>query len=180
MGMGSGGVAEIPVDFDKLFEWRDGRIEDVRFWCEPEITRAAVAKIGELQHLQFDGFATFEARGYLLAGIACAQFGLPVLPLRKHKPFYDRMAHKKILFNNWKGESETLTVLTGSLPAVRRVLVIDDILDTGRSLKAGSELLYGIGIEIVGAFYLLNSGSPETLVEFEFPILSAFQRRLFL
>jgi adenine/guanine phosphoribosyltransferase-like PRPP-binding protein len=56
---------------------------------------------------------------------------------------------------------------------------VDDILDTGRSLEAGMTLVGVLGIEIVGAFYILNAASEEITSKFRFPIKSAIQHRLF-
>jgi adenine phosphoribosyltransferase len=166
------------TNFKPLFKWNGDKLEDVRFWCEPSLTRQAIETISSKPFPAFDGFVSFEARGFFLAGMASAICGLPVLPIRKHKSFYDKMAHEKISFQNWKGESETLTVLKDSLPSLRRVLVIDDILDTGRSLKAGESLLRSMGIDIVGAFYLLNAGSKVNLSSFSFPIHSILEHKL--
>ena len=66
-----------------------------------------------------------------------------------------------------------------TIPEPKRVLVIDDILDTGASLAAGVELLAGEGIEVIGAFYLLNAGSDEALSQFRFPIRETLRHRLF-
>jgi adenine/guanine phosphoribosyltransferase-like PRPP-binding protein len=162
-----------------LFQWQDEKLEDVRFWCEPELTTEAVRSIETFEFPAYDCLVSFEARGFFLAGMAAMQFQKPVIPVRKHKAFYEKMAHAKIEYINWKGEREALTVLKNTLPAARRALVIDDIFDTGRSLEAGAELLAGLGIELVGAFYLLNAGSEQALSKFKFPIHSIAKQKLF-
>lgn len=164
--------------FRKLFQWNENRLEDVRFWCEPALTAEALDAIPGLGFPRFDGIATFEARGFYLAGIVSARLNLPVLFLRKHKRFYDKMDHAKISFQNWKGEEEALTVLKKSAPPVSKVLIVDDILDTGRSLLAGQELLRAMNVEIIGAFYLLNAATEETVKQFSFPIRSTAKQKL--
>jgi adenine/guanine phosphoribosyltransferase-like PRPP-binding protein len=165
--------------FSNLCVWNGDIMEDVRFWCEPDLTKEALQLIAENNFPEFDAFATFEARGYYLAGMASAMYSRPTILIRKHKKFYDKMDHAKVSFINWKGEPETLTVLKKSLPRAKRVLVVDDILDTGRSLEAGASLLSGLGVEVVGAFYILNAASEEITSKFQFPIKSAIQHKLF-
>ena len=164
--------------FHSLFDWNEGRLEDVRFWCEPELTAAAITSIESLGFPEFDGFASLEARGFYLAGIASSIFRLPVVLVRKHKAFYEKMNCAKIDFTNWKGEKEALTIIKKSIPAAKRVLIVDDIFDTGRSLKASEKLLKSLNIEIVGAYYLLNAGSDEALADFSFPIKAAVKHKL--
>lgn len=118
------------------------------------------------------------ARGFFLAGVASAHLDLLTVLIRKHKKFFDKIDHQKVTFTNWKNEVEALTILKGSMPQVKRVLIIDDILDTGRSLRAGQELLRTLGIEIVGAFYLLNAAKEEVYRSFSFPIHSAKEHKL--
>lgn len=164
--------------FHSLFQWNGERLEDVRFWCEPQLTAEALGQIPGCHFPAHDGLVTFEARGFFLAGIASAQLNLPVALIRKHKRFYDKMDHAKVSFKNWKNEEETLTMLKKSTPPVSKVLVVDDILDTGRSLLAGQELLQTMNIEIVGAYYLLNAADEKTLQQFSFPIHAAMKHKL--
>lgn len=166
-------------DFKNLFQWNGNVLEDVRFWCEPELTAQAIAKIPSLGFSNFDGIATFEARGFFLAGVATPVLKVPTVLFRKHKRFYDKMDHQRIDFMNWKNEAESLTVLKKSLPSVKRVIVVDDIFDTGNSLKAGVSLLKTLNIEIVGAYYMLNAGSEEALSQFNFPIKATLKHKLF-
>ncbi len=165
------------AQYNELFVWSGDKIEDVRFWCEPTLTTEAIKKIGEVDFPAYDGFATFEARGFYLAGIASSIFKKPVVMIRKHKPFYDKMAHAKKNYVNWKSQEESLVILDDTLPKVQRVLVVDDILDSGRSLTAGQMLLASRGISIVGAYYLLDARRDE--VPFDFQIASVLKKSLF-
>ena len=165
--------------FKPLFQWNGEAVEDVRFWCEPELTSMAIHEISGLGFAHFDGIASFEARGFFLAGMAADQLKMPAILIRKHKRFYDGMAHERIDFTNWKNEPEALTVLTNSLPPVKRALIVDDIFDTGNSLRAGIQLLERVGIRPVGAFYLLNAGTEKALGDFSLPIESILRKKLF-
>ena len=164
--------------FRDLFLWNGERLQDVRFWCEPELTTEAIKRIEDLSFSRFDGFASFEARGFFLSGIASSIYQLPVVPIRKHKKFYDKIPHSRVSFTNWKNEEESLTIINKTLPDVRKVLIIDDILDTGRSLSAGCELLRELNVEVVGAYYLLDARSSDINSHFKFPVYSLLKHKL--
>lgn len=147
-----------PIEFRELFVWSGDTLEDVRFWCEPKLTNQALLEIEKKFDLEkIDGFVALEARGFYLAGVASSLFQKPVVMVRKHKKFFEKMQHETITFKNWKGEMEALTVLLGTLPKVKNVLVVDDIIDTGASLVAARSLLSHLDIQLSGAFYLLNA-----------------------
>jgi len=166
--------------FTDLFAWNNGKIEDVRFWCEPHLTLDVLKRIeSEFSICDVEGFVGIEARGFYLAGAASLQYGLPTILVRKHKSFFDKMDHASVRFQNWKGDSETLTVMKSSLPKLNSALIVDDILDTGASLKATQQLLTSLDIKVKGAFYLLNSYGESASQDFGIPIKSALTRKLF-
>lgn len=164
--------------FQNIFKWNGERLEDTRFWCEPQLTREALSQIAGLPFNHYDGLASFEARGFFLLGCVSNHIQLPAVFIRKHKKFFEKMNHERIDFKNWKNEPETLTVLKDSLPEVKRVLIVDDILETGRSLEAGKKLLSHLNIEIVGAFYLLDASTEDISAKLGFPIYSALKHKL--
>lgn len=165
--------------FQKLFKWNGDCLEDTRFWCEPKLTQEALSQITSLPFNPYDGLASFEARGFFLLGSVSNHLQLPAIFIRKHKKFFEKMNHKRIDFKNWKNAPETLTVLRDSLPKVEKVLIVDDILETGRSLEAGQKLLSGLDIEIIGAFYLLDASTEDIAAKLGFPIYSVVKHKLF-
>lgn len=74
-------------------------------------------------------------------------------------------------FINWKDDPEKLFVFDHSLKG-KRVLFIDDILDTGRSLQAAEKNLTSHQKKIVGAFYLMDNTEQKIRDQFDFPIKS--------
>ncbi|USN48025.1 MAG: hypothetical protein H6626_02745 [Pseudobdellovibrionaceae bacterium] len=167
-------------EFDALFLWNQRRVEDVRFWCEPELSNKAIEKIAiNFDVNNIDGFVALEARGFFLAGMATQLYKKPSLVIRKHKNFYDKMEHKKIEFFNWKNEKEALTILKNTIPKGKNFLIVDDIIDTGASLRASNELMKRLDLNLAGAFYLLNSIGEEGTSQFDFPIKSLLTRKLF-
>ncbi len=107
--------------FKDLFIWDDGKIEDVRFWCEPDLTLEALKLIeSEFSLGTIESFIGIEARGFYLAGAASIQYRTPTIMVRKHKPFFNKMDHESVHFKNWKGDPESLTVMKNSLPKRNR------------------------------------------------------------
>ncbi len=54
----------------------------------------------------------------------------------------------------------------------KRLFFLDDIIETGNSLKAAERMLEKHGIEIIGAFYLMDASTKEIRNSFNFPIRS--------
>ncbi len=92
----------------------------------------------------FDVVAGVEARGFIVAGAVAAIAGTGMIPIRKHgklpKPAH-RISYKK------EYGSDALEVSPELEPGMR-VLLIDDILATGGTLKAGADLIELVGAEI--------------------------------
>lgn len=166
--------------FKELFVWNQGKIEDVRFWCEPVLLQEGINQIKNKFDLStIDAFVGIEARGFYLAGVASVQYGLPTIMVRKHKSFFDKMNHESMQFTNWKGEAECLTVMMDTIPRAKSVVVVDDILDTGASLVAAKALLGRMGMDLQGAFYLLDSYRGDSANELGINVKSLLQRKLF-
>lgn len=159
--------------YKNLFIWKDGKIADVRFWCEPTLTNMALNEMNKLcEELIFDGFLGMEAKGFYLSAIASSLFEKPSVLVRKFKDRLTSRDHQKIEYTNWKGQADTLGIINQSLPKVERVLIVDDVIDTGNSLKAVEQLLGKYDIKIAGAFYLVDSRQEPQSNRFDYPVLS--------
>jgi adenine/guanine phosphoribosyltransferase-like PRPP-binding protein len=156
-----------------LFTWYGAEIDDVVFWERADLFDEISADFQLLTgELAYDLLAPLEARGFLLAGMLAARLNKPILPVRKYKPFFDRFPGIKMEFTNWKGEAEALFAAHRDDYAGKRVLIVDDLIETGNSLEAAVKLLEQIGCQIVGAFYLCEVLTPEVQRKFTFPIFS--------
>lgn len=72
-----------------------------------------------------------------------------------------------------------MTILKETVPPVKTALIVDDILDTGASLRASKELLPLLNVELVGAFYLLNSYGELANEDFGLSVKALHSRQLF-
>ena len=167
--------------FMDLFFWVENGFEDVAFWDRPAELADAVVEIGRFFPAdRYDVVATLEARGFFLAGALAHAGDKPVAPIRKYREAFAGLAGHTLAYRNWRGHDDRLwwpdlprtSVLRGS-----RALFVDDVLETGNSLRACRQLLDGAGIALVGAMYLADLSAPAVREGFEFPIRSLLRMR---
>ncbi|HPQ89449.1 MAG TPA: phosphoribosyltransferase family protein [Candidatus Mcinerneyibacteriales bacterium] len=158
--------------FYNLFHWSDKGVENVVLWEDPSFYPSLLREMKILwEGVSFDLIASLESRGFILGGLFSLALEKPFLPIRKYKHIFSQLPGKQAEYVNWKGETETLYLFTPEASG-KRILFIDDILETGRSLKASVALLEGFGFTLAGAFYLLDAATEETRSSFPFPIRS--------
>lgn len=167
-------------EYDNLFIWQDHKILDVRYWCEPELLKSAISKISDHFPLNnFEGFVGLEAKAFYLTGVASGFYSKPTIVVRKYRSSYENREHQRIHFTNWRGETESLVTISRHHPNLKKVILLDDVIDTGASLAAACALLKKSDVSIVGAFYLADSRKPESKFDFDFPVVSLIQAPLF-
>lgn len=93
----------------------------------------------------FDVVAGVEARGFIFAGAAAAVAGKGMIPIRKQGKL-PKPAHQ---VSYEKEYGHDVLEVSPELEAGMRVLLLDDILATGGTLKAGAELVERAGAEVV-------------------------------
>jgi adenine phosphoribosyltransferase len=100
-----------------------------------------------------DAVAAAEARGFLFAAPMALTMKLPLVPLRKPgKLPYRTHAFKYEL----EYGSAELHVHVDGIAAGQRVLLVDDVLATGGTLKAGCQLVEKAGGKVVGCAVLVE------------------------
>ena len=102
-----------------------------------------------------DAVVGIEARGFILAAPVALALGVGFVPVRKAGklpgPTFE-------LSYTLEYGSETLQVHQDAFRAGARVLVVDDVLATGGTLAATTELVRRCGAEVVGVSLLLELG----------------------
>lgn len=116
--------------------------------------RVCIDAIAEPFAGRFDVVAGVEARGFLLAGAIAIAAGVGLVPIRKAGKLPRPAA----------SVSYSLEYGTATIEAhddVRdgaRVLVVDDVLATGGTLRAAQELVEALGGTVVGTAVLMELG----------------------
>lgn len=101
---------------------------------------------------EFDAVAGIEARGFLLAGAAAIGAGVGLVPIRKAGKL-PRVAASASYALEY---GEAVVEVPDGLPAGMRILLVDDVLATGGTLRAGREVLGQIGCSVVGTAALME------------------------
>ena len=112
---------------------------------------AALADVGDGGAV--DLVAGIEARGFILAAPVAHQMGTGFVPVRKHgKLPYDTLSEA---YSLEYGEA-VLEIHVDAVQPGQRVLIVDDVLATGGTIAATTELFRRAGAEIVGVTVLIE------------------------
>jgi adenine phosphoribosyltransferase len=99
------------------------------------------------QDKQIDAIGMFDARGFVFGAPLAYKLGKPSFPLRKAgKLPYSTIEQSYAL----EYGSATIAVHTDAIKPGYRVLLVDDLLATGGTMKAGCELVERLGGKVVG------------------------------
>jgi adenine phosphoribosyltransferase len=101
---------------------------------------------------QFDVVAGIEARGFMLAGAVAIAAGVGMAPIRKAGKLPRPAASVSYALEYGTAEIE----MSDDLAAGTRVLLVDDILATGGTLRAGHHLLDELGLQLAGTAVLME------------------------
>ena len=101
---------------------------------------------------EFDVVAGVEARGFLLAGALAARAGVGMVPIRKAGKMPRPAA--SVAYSLEYGEAAI--EMAADLPHGTRVLLVDDVLATGGTLRAGQQLIAELGYALAGTSVLME------------------------
>ena len=97
--------------------------------------------------------ASNEARGFIIGAALAYELGAGFVPIRKKGKLPSsviRVTYRK------EYEADTIEVHEDAVKPGQRVLLIDDLLATGGTIKANAELMAKLGGEIVGMGFLVE------------------------
>ncbi len=94
-----------------------------------------------------------EARGFIIGAALAYELGVGFVPIRKKGKL-----PAKILSLTYQKEyeSDTIEVHEDAIKPGQKVLLIDDLLATGGTIKANAELVEKLGGEIVGMGFMIE------------------------
>jgi adenine phosphoribosyltransferase len=99
-----------------------------------------------------DVVAGIEARGFLLAGALARQLGCGLVPVRKAGKLPPPTLHRSYDLEYGSAEME---VPAGLLDG-KRVVVVDDVLATGGTMRAAADLLGAAGATVIGLAVIIE------------------------
>jgi adenine phosphoribosyltransferase len=101
----------------------------------------------------FDAIAAAEARGFLLAAPLALELKKPLIPLRKpgKLPYRTYSLKYDLEYGTAELQMHTDVVAQGA-----RVLLVDDLLATGGTMKAGCALIEQAGGQVAGCGFLVE------------------------
>jgi adenine phosphoribosyltransferase len=102
-----------------------------------------------------DAVVGVEARGFILGAAVARELGVGFVPVRKPGKL---PAHTLSLDYGLEYGRDRLEIHVDALPAAARVIVVDDVLATGGTLKAAVQLVEQQGAQVVGTAVLVELG----------------------
>ena len=120
--------------------------------ADPHALAAVTTALAETAGEGVDLVAGIEARGFLLAGAVARELGCGLLPVRKAGKLPPPTISRSYELEYGTAQIE---VPTGVLDG-KRVLLLDDVLATGGTMRAAADLLTEAGASVVALAVLLE------------------------
>jgi adenine phosphoribosyltransferase len=102
---------------------------------------------------RLDAVAAIESRGFVFAAPFCERLGLPLLLVRKKGKLPGATRSRKYALEYGEAEIE---MHVDDIPVGGRVLIVDDLIATGGTVRATADLLLDGGAEPIGVFAVIG------------------------
>jgi adenine phosphoribosyltransferase len=143
------------------FRWTDGHADFAGFLADPTALRLLGPGLAEpYGRSSVELVAAPEARGFVLGGLVAAELGVGLVLVRKAGAVHP--GPKAIVESepDWRGRRVSFE-LTSSVVSGRRVLLVDDWIETGSQASAVERAIVTCGGELVGASVLVDQAPDE-------------------
>jgi adenine phosphoribosyltransferase len=102
---------------------------------------------------QIDAVVSSEARGFIIGGALAYELGAGFVPIRKK----GKLPYKAVSLTYQKEyEADTIEIHEDAIKPGQKILLIDDLLATGGTIKANAELAEKLGGKVVGIGFLIE------------------------
>jgi adenine phosphoribosyltransferase len=123
---------------------------------DKECFREAIRQLAEhYRGKDIDVIVSNEARGFIVGAALAYELGVGFVPVRKKGKLPYRcvdLTYKK------EYECDTIEIHEDAIERGQKVLLVDDLLATGGTVKANIELVEKLGGEVVGIGFLIELG----------------------
>ncbi len=122
--------------------------------ADPQAFPAAIdALCAPFQEADVDYIAAVEARGFIFGSAVAAKIGAGFIPIRKKGklPCLTESASYELEYG-----VDILEMHRDAIPAGARVLIVDDLLATGGTMRAACELVEKVGAQVIGIACLIE------------------------
>jgi adenine phosphoribosyltransferase len=123
--------------------------------ASPTGLAAAVAGLAASAPEGIDVVVALEARGFIFGAPVALALGVGFVPVRK--PNKLPRAHISVTYD-LEYATETLALHADALTPGQRVLIVDDVLATGGTVAAATELVRTLGADVVAVAVVLELG----------------------
>ena len=106
-----------------------------------------------LEGLDFDLIAGAESRGFIFGMPLAYNLGKPFVPIRKAGKLPCAVVQKEYALEYG---TATIEIHTDAIRPGQRVVLLDDLIATGGTIKAAAELVESLGGEVVKILFLLE------------------------
>jgi adenine phosphoribosyltransferase len=135
---------------------------------------AAIRQMAEhYRGVELDALVAAEARGFIFAAPLALELGVGFVPVRKpgKLPFDTHSYDYQLEYG-----TDTLEMHVDGVRSGQRVLIVDDLLATGGTVRACGQLLEQVGAEIVGCAFLVElMGLQGSQAVAPYPVFSLLQ-----
>jgi len=122
--------------------------------CLKYVIECMAAKVEELKWDKVDVVVGLESRGFILGPLLALRLNAGFVPVRKQGRLPGKC--RQISYSLEYRDADVLEIQENSILPGQRVLVVDDLIATGGSLKASCKLINELNAEIVGSLVLLE------------------------
>ena len=102
-----------------------------------------------------DAIVSNEARGFIIGAALAYELGVGFIPIRKKGKLPFKCVN---LTYNKEYESDTIEMHEDAIKKSENILIVDDLLATGGTVKANIELVEKLGGKVVGLGFLIELG----------------------
>lgn len=113
------------------------------------------AFVEQLQGMRIDAVAGIESRGFLFGLTLATRLGVPFIPVRKAGKLPYTIRQKKY---DLEYGTATIEIHTDAFEPGQHILLHDDLLATGGTMAAASELIQDLGGVVAGYSFVVGLG----------------------